>query len=92
MTAITTLPWWVILPLCLIVVFGVALGARVVLHRFLGDATPHALANSSTFMAGFGALFAFLSAFVISTEWAAQSAAAISERSSAVTSTEHWRK
>jgi hypothetical protein len=46
-----------------------------VLHRFLGDAMPHALANSSTFMAGFGALFAFLSAFTIATEWQAQSSA-----------------
>lgn len=73
MVWLTSQPWWVLLVLCIAVVFSVSFVARELLQWFLGEAAPKALANSATFMAAFSALFALLSTFAISTEWAAQS-------------------
>lgn len=75
MVWLTSQPWWVLVPLCLVVVFGVSFAAREVLAWFLGESAPKALANSATFMAAFSALFALISTFTISTEWSVQSAA-----------------
>ena len=75
MVMLTTLPWWVLLPLSLVVVFAITMGARRALTHFFGADSGSAVTTAGPLMTGFGALFAFLSAFVIATEWSTQSTA-----------------
>ena len=75
MVMLTALPWWVLLPLSLVVVFAITLGARTALTHFFGADSGSAVTTAGPLMTGFGALFAFLSAFVIATEWSTQSTA-----------------
>jgi hypothetical protein len=75
MVTLTTWPWWVLLPLSLVVVLALTFGARRVLTHFFGADSGSAVTTAGPLMTGFGALFAFLSAFVIATEWSTQTTA-----------------
>jgi hypothetical protein len=69
MVTLTALPWWVLLPLSLAVVFGLTMALRAVLGRVVGEDPQPAIGLAAPLMTAFGALFAFISAFVIATEW-----------------------
>jgi hypothetical protein len=75
MDKITSLDWWVLFPLLLIVVATIAVVAHIVIRRFLGHHASRSVSHAAPLMPTLGALFAFLSAFVIATEWTAQSSA-----------------
>lgn len=75
MVTLTTWPWWVLLPLSLVVVGATTLGAKRLLTHFFGSDSGPAATTAGPLMTGFGALFAFLSAFVIATEWSTQTTA-----------------
>jgi hypothetical protein len=75
MVTLTTWPWWVLLPLSLVVVLGITFGAKRLLTHFFGADSGSAVTTAGPLMTGFGALFAFLSAFVIATEWSTQTTA-----------------
>lgn len=69
-------PGWLLLVGIAVLVFGTLAVARVVVGRlFPGDQIEEASALAGTLMAAFGALFAFLSAFLITNEWTQHNAA-----------------
>lgn len=75
MVTLTTWPWWVLLPLSLVVVLAITFGAKQLLSHLFGADSGPAVTTAGPLMTGFGALFAFLSAFVIATEWSTQTTA-----------------
>jgi len=75
MTTLTSLDWWALFPLLLFVIATIAVVAHVVIRRFLGHHASRSVSHAAPLMPTLGALFAFLSAFVIATEWTAQSSA-----------------
>ena len=75
MSKITSLEWWVLFPLLLFIVATIAFAAHIVIRRFLGHHASRSVSHAAPLMPTLGALFAFLSAFVIATEWTAQSSA-----------------
>lgn len=70
---LTSLEWWVLFPLSLVVIGSIAGLSHLVIRRFLGDHVGRSVIHAGPLMPTLGALFAFLSAFVIATEWTAQS-------------------
>ena len=75
MSHLTSLEWWFLFPICLAVVASIAIVAHVVIRKFLGHHVSRSVSHAAPLMPTLGALFAFLSAFVIATEWTAQSSA-----------------
>ena len=70
---LTSLEWWILFPLSLLIVGSIAAIAHGIIRRFLGAHTERSVIHAGPLMPTLGALFAFLSAFVIATEWTAQS-------------------
>ena len=75
MTSLTSLDWWILFPLSLLVIASIAIVAHIIIRRFLGHHASRSVSHAAPLMPTLGALFAFLSAFVIATEWSAQSSA-----------------
>ena len=75
MTFLTGLSWWILFPLALLAVGGTAFVARLASTRFLKDHTKQSSAHASPLMPTLGALFAFLSGFVIAAQWSTQASA-----------------
>lgn len=75
MHKLTSLDWWLLFPIALVFVTTIAITAHVVVRRFLGHHVSRSVSHAAPLMPTLGALFAFLSAFVIATEWTAQSSA-----------------
>ena len=86
MRALIALPWWVLVVGLLAVCFGTVALTRWYVHRWPEDRRVQAAALATTLMAVFGALFAFLSAFLITNEWTQHNTAetAIANESAAV--------
>ena len=75
MTTVTTMEWWFLFPLLLAIIASIAVTAHIIIRRFLGHHASRSVSHAAPLMPTLGALFAFLSAFVIATEWTAQSSA-----------------
>lgn len=75
MSRLTGLQWWVIFPLSFLAVGAVAFGSRRIFRAFLRHHSSPSVKHAIPLMPTLGALFAFLSAFVIATEWTAQAQA-----------------
>jgi hypothetical protein len=75
MSFLTGLSWWILFPLAFLVVGGIAFVARVMTTRLFKDHATQSSGHASPLMPTLGALFAFLSAFVIAAEWTNQSSA-----------------
>lgn len=73
MRSLTSLQWWLLFPICLAVITAIAVIAHIVIRWFLGHHASRSVLHAAPLMPTLGALFAFLSAFVIATEWTAQS-------------------
>ena len=69
MRALASLPWWILLLGALALCFATVAGSRWVGRRLYGDDPMRAGGLAATLTAVFGALFAFLSGFLITTEW-----------------------
>lgn len=70
---LTGLQWWSALALGLAFAGVVAVVARFIMHRLQRNSGDDPVRHAGPLMPTLGALFAFLSAFVIATEWGAQS-------------------
>ena len=90
-TALTSLPWWILLVGSLLFMGLATLGARAILTAFLSDGTHDAARYAAPLMPALGVLFAFISGFAITAMWATQSSAevAVSQEAS-VSSTLAW--
>ena len=75
MTLLTTLPWWLLVPIALLVVGGVSLLLRALLDRLLGASRTQAASFAAPLMPALGVLFAFLSGFAITAMWSAHTTA-----------------
>ena len=73
MNALSSLPWWAILPLSLLTVVAASSVLRAVITRVVGDHADRAAAIAAPLMPAFGVLFAFLSGFAITAMWSAHS-------------------
>ena len=73
MHSLTSLHWWALLLLTTTVAVVAAIGARLVVARTQGDAGDESVRHAGPLMPALGVLFAFLSGFVITTEWTQQS-------------------
>lgn len=69
MRALASLPWWILLLGALALCFATVAGSRWLGRRLYGDDPMRAGGLAATLTAVFGALFAFLSGFLITTEW-----------------------
>lgn len=80
------LPWWVLVAAILLLCLGTVAGTRRLVPHLFGDDVDRASALAATLTAAFGALFAFLSAFLITNEWTQHNTAetAIANESAAV--------
>ena len=68
MTTLTSLDWWALFPMLFIVIATIAVVSHFVIRRFLGHHARRSMGHAAPPMPTLGALFAFLSAFVIATE------------------------
>lgn len=75
MNVLTTLPWWLLVPIALLVVGGVSSLLRALLGRILGSSRTQAAATAAPLMPALGVLFAFLSGFAITAMWGAHTTA-----------------
>lgn len=75
MIFLTGLSWWILFPLTFLIIGGLAIATRVVSTRLLKDDAEQSSAHASPLMPTLGALFAFLSGFVIAAQWTAQTSA-----------------
>jgi Protein of unknown function (DUF4239) len=75
MSFLTGLYWWILFPMAFLIVGSIAILARAVSTRLLQDHASQSSHHASPLMPTLGALFAFLSAFVIAAQWTNQSSA-----------------
>lgn len=74
-SSLASLPWWLLFPGLVLTALAVAFGIRPIVRHVLGHGADHAGLVAASLTTAFGALFAFLSAFLITTEWSQHSAA-----------------
>jgi hypothetical protein len=86
MRRLVELPWWVVVPAILLLCLGTMAGARRLVLVLFGGEVDRASDVAATLTAAFGALFAFLSAFLITNEWTQHNTAetAIANESAAI--------
>lgn len=73
MHTLTSLPWWLLVVLSLAFSVSVAIAFRKIVRRTQRGSGDDPVRHAGPLMPTLGALFAFLSAFVIATEWSSQS-------------------
>lgn len=91
MVLLTGLPSWFVILMSFVAAIGVTILLRVVIRRMQRDDGDDAVRHAGPLMPTLGALFAFLSAFVIAYEWNSQSqAAALVQHVAAASSRLAW--